>query len=187
MGGLLIFRILWGLVGPRHARFSSFVRRPSAAARYLAAALRGRPEHHTGHNPAGALAILALLLLAFAITATGWANYADLSGRWLGKTHEALANVMLAVVGIHLAGVLMGNWLHRENLVRAMITGRKAAPPHEAARSAWRSVAAVMVVAVFGFWTFQWQQARGGFQPAQAMAAGAHHADLHRDHDRDDD
>jgi cytochrome b len=186
MAGLLAFRIVWGLVGPRHARFSSFVRGPSAAARYLANALRGRPDHHTGHNPAGAIAIVALLLLAFAVTATGWANYADLGGRWLGKTHEAIASVMLAVVGIHVAGVLVGSWLHRENLVRAMITGRKAAPPHEATRRAWRSVAAVMVLAVLGFWTFQWQQAPGGFELTQA-APGTQHRHAERDHDRDDD
>ncbi len=186
MAGLLAFRIVWGFVGPRHARFSSFVRRPSAAARYLASALRGRPEHHTGHNPAGALAIVALLLLAFAVTATGWANYADLGGRWLGETHEALASVMLAVVGIHLAGVLVGSWLHRENLVRAMITGRKAAPPHEATRTAWRSVAAALVLAVLGFWTFQWQQARGGLELAQTAPA-AQHRHAERDHDRNDD
>lgn len=186
MAGLLAFRIVWGLVGPRHARFSSFVRGPAAAARYLVAALRGRPEHHTGHNPAGALAIVALLLLAFAVTVSGWADYADLGGRWLGETHEALASAMLAVVAIHLAGVLAGSWLHRENLVRSMITGRKAAPPHEATRNAWRSVAAAMLLAVLGFWIFQWRQAPGGVELARAASA-ADHRQLHRDHDGDDD
>ena len=57
MAGLVAFRVLWGLVGTRHARFSSFVRGPAAIARYLRGLVGGRPEHHAGHNPAGALAI----------------------------------------------------------------------------------------------------------------------------------
>ena len=80
MAGLVLFRILWGLVGTRHARFSSFVRGPRAIKSYLVALLRGRPEHHVGHNPAGALAILLLLGLTLAITASGWATFNDLGG-----------------------------------------------------------------------------------------------------------
>lgn len=182
MAGLVAFRLIWGLVGPRHARFSSFVRGPAAVARYLGAALRGRPEHHTGHNPAGAVAIVALLVLAAAVTATGWANFNDLGGHWLEEVHEAAATLMLAVVGVHLAGVLLGSWLHRENLVGAMITGRKAGTPQEAARSAWRTVAALMLVAVLGFWAMQWQAAPvAGPDGSPSNAAAARH------HDRDED
>lgn len=182
MAGLVAFRLIWGLVGPRHARFSSFVRGPAAVARYLGAALRGRPEHHTGHNPAGAIAIVALLVLAAAVTATGWANFNDLGGHWLEEVHEAAATLMLAVVGVHLAGVLLGSWLHRENLVGAMITGRKAGTPQEATRSAWRTVAALMLVAVLGFWAMQWQTAPAvGADGSPSNAAAARH------HDRDDD
>jgi hypothetical protein len=64
---------------------------------------------------------------------------------------------MLALVGVHVAAVLLGGWLHHENLVGAMITGRKSGRPEEGIRHAWRSVAAVMVVAVLGFWWLQWQ------------------------------
>ena len=71
MAGLVAFRILWGLVGTRHARFASFVRGPAAVARYLGSLLRGRPEHHSGHNPAGALAIVALLVLTLAVSRVG--------------------------------------------------------------------------------------------------------------------
>lgn len=176
MAGLLGFRVFWGLVGPLHARFASFVRRPSAAARYVRAALRGRPEHHTGHNPAGALAIMALLVLTFAVAATGWANFNDLGGPWLEEVHEAAASLMLAVVGVHLAGVVVGSWLHRENLVRAMVTGRKLGTPQEATRSAWRSVAALLLAGVLGFWVLQWQTGpeAGG---ALSEAASRHHDD----------
>jgi cytochrome b len=125
--GLVAFRLLWGFVGPRHARFSSFVRGPAAVARYLRSLLAGRPEHHLGHNPAGAVAIVLLLALAALAGASGWAVYCDLGGEWLEEAHEFLAGAMLAVVGVHLAGVAVASWLHRENLARAMLTGRKNA------------------------------------------------------------
>jgi len=178
LAGLVAFRILWGLVGTRHARFASFVRGPGAIARYLGSLLRGRPEHHSGHNPAGALAIVALVLLALAVSASGWATYQDIGGHWLEEAHEAAASLMLAVVGVHVAGVVVGSWLHRENLVRSMVTGRKAASPQDAIRSAWRSVAALMVVAVIGFWGLQWQGApAAGGMAEQSVAAAPHHDD----------
>jgi cytochrome b len=180
MAGLVVFRLVWGLVGTRHARFSSFVRGPAAAARYVDAALLGEPEHHTGHNPAGALAIVALLLLALAVTASGWGKYAGHGGHWLEEVHEVAASVMLGLVGVHLAGVLVGSWLHRESLVRAMITGRKFGRPQDAARSAWRSVAAVMLVAVIGFWALQWQGSPGRASvEASPPASARHHARGH--------
>lgn len=159
VAGLMVFRILWGLVGTRHARFSSFVRGPEAVARYLGSLLRGRPEHHAGHNPAGALVIVALLGLALAVVASGWATYNELFGGWLEEAHEALATGMLAVVGVHVAGVLLGSWLHRENLIGAMITGRKPVRPDEGIRHAWHAVAVLMLVAAPGFWWLQWHGA----------------------------
>lgn len=179
IAALVGFRIVWGLIGTRPARFSSFVRGPAAVARYIGAAVRGQPEHHTSHNPAGALAIMALLLLAAAVTATGWANYNEIGGHSMEEVHEVAANLMIAIVGVHLAGVLLGSWLHRENLVRAMITGRKGGRPREAARSAWRSVAALLVAAVLGFWALQWNAApageRAGGAPASAATRGHGH------------
>ena len=75
MAGLVASASLWGLVGTRHARFSSFVRGPAPRSRLRCAALlQGQPEHHVGHNPAGALAIVALLGLALVVTAAGWAD-----------------------------------------------------------------------------------------------------------------
>lgn len=183
MLGLVGFRILWGLVGTRHARFASFVRGPAAAARYLGAVLRGQPEHHTGHNPAGALAIVALLGLTLAVTASGWATFNDVGGGWLAGAHEAAANLMLALVGVHVAAVLLSSWLHRENLVGAMISGRKPGRPEDGVRSAWRSVAALMLAAVLGFWWLQWQAAPQGDGLAERPAASAKIKHHDRDHD----
>jgi len=182
VAGLVVFRILWGLIGTRHARFSSFVRGPRAAADYLGSLLRGRPERHAGHNPAGALAIVALLGLALAVVASGWATYNDRFGGWIEEAHEALATGMLAVVGVHVAGVLLGSWLHRENLVGAMITGRKPVGPEEGIRHAWHAVAVLMLVAAPGFWWLQWQGAAAdGFTDRPIAAAKA----VQRAHDDD--
>jgi len=125
MLGLVAFRVLWGFVGPANARFANFVRGPAAVARYLRSLLTDRPERHLGHNPAGAVAIILLLALAALAGFTGWAAYEGLGGEWLEESHEFLASAMLTVVGVHLAGVVVASWLHRENLVRAMLTGRK--------------------------------------------------------------
>jgi len=176
MAGLLVFRVVWGLVGTRHARFASFVRGPAAVVGYLRSLASGQPEHHVGHNPAGAVAIVALLGLTGLVTAAGWATYNDLGGEWLGELHEGAANAMLAVIGVHVAGVLIGSWMHRDNLIGAMFSGRKPGLPQDAVRSAWRSVAVLMLAAVLGFWALQWQSA-----PAPGAAMSASH------HDRDDD
>lgn len=180
MVGLVAFRVAWGLVGTRYARFSSFVRGPAAIASYVRGLIRGRPEHHVGHNPAGALAIIALLGLTLVVTAAGWATYNEVGGKWLEELHEGAANVMLAVVGVHVAGVLIGTWLHHDNLVGAMLTGRKPGRPDDAVRSAWRSVAVLMLGAVLAFWTLQWQSA-----PAPSAANGSSMSTRH--HDRDED
>jgi cytochrome b len=183
LGGLVAFRLLWGLVGSRHARFASFVRGPRAVLRNLAAMLRGQPEHHVGHNPVGALAIVAMLGLALLIVGSGWALYNDIGGDRFEDLHEAAAELMLAVVAVHVVGVALASLLHRENLVGAMFSGRKAAPPADGIRSAWRSVAALMLAAVLGFWSWQWQQAPDG---AGLVATDAHGAGP-RGHDADDD
>lgn len=159
MAGLIVFRLLWGIVGTRHARFSAFVRGPSAAWRYVRSLVNGQPEHHTGHNPAGALAIVALLALGALTTLSGWANYQEIGGEWLEELHEGAGNAMLAIVLLHVTGVLVSSFVHHENLVRAMITGRKPVAPSEGIAQAWRSVAVVMLVAVLGFWWLQWRDA----------------------------
>lgn len=182
MAALVVFRLVWGIVGTRYARFSNFVRGPRAVAAYLGGMLRGHTRPPTGHNPAGALAIVALLGLALAVTASGWATYQDVGGHWLEEVHEAAANLMLGMVGVHVAGVLLASWLHRDNLVGAMITGRKPGRPEDGVRSAWRSVGILMLAAVLGFWWMQWQGAPAGTTGGPAAVSGKAAGQ-----DRDDD
>jgi cytochrome b len=175
MAGLVVFRLLWGLCGTRHARFANFVRGPKTVWRYLGSLLRGQPEHHTGHNPAGAMAIIGLLGLAAAVTLSGWATYNEVWSGWPEELHEGIANAMMALIGLHVAGVIAASWTHRENLVGAMITGRKPGTPDEALRRAWHGVAALMIAAVLAFWWWQWQSPIGGAPVSDRSAAAARH------------
>lgn len=170
VGGLIVFRLLWGLIGTRHARFASFVRGPAAVLRYLRSLLSGQPEHHVGHNPAGALSIVALLALGAMLVFTGWSTYNEVGGDWLEELHEGVANTMLAVVLVHIAAVLLSSRLHHENLVRAMITGRKQGEPTESARRPWRVLGVLLLAAVLAFWVQQWRS-------APTAATGAQYSD----------
>jgi cytochrome b len=136
MAALILFRLVWGLVGSRYARFASFVSSPRAALDYLRGLVSGRGQHWIGHNPAGGYAILALLGLGLLSAGSGWLTYQDF-GEWAEELHEALASAMLAAVGIHLIGVLVGSLAHRENLVASMVNGRKRGEPGKAIARPW--------------------------------------------------
>lgn len=124
---LIAVRLVWGLIGTSHARFASFVAGPAALVRYLVGLVRGRPERFLGHNPAGAAMILALLATLAVVAGTGWLMTTDRfwGVGWVEELHEGSAWFALALVGVHVLGVVVSSLLHRENLVRAMITGRK--------------------------------------------------------------
>ncbi|MFH1661289.1 MAG: cytochrome b/b6 domain-containing protein [Pseudomonadota bacterium] len=149
-----LFRLPWGFIGSRYARFVEFVRGPASVIDYLRSLIRLEPDHHTGHNPAGGWAIMLLLGLGIATGVVGWAMYNELGGEWLEDLHEGLAATMLTVVFIHVAGIISGSLLHGENLVRAMITGHKQGSPDEAIPSA-RPLAAIFLlvwVAAASWW-----------------------------------
>ncbi|MEN8174416.1 MAG: cytochrome b/b6 domain-containing protein [Pseudomonadota bacterium] len=119
---LVGLRTLWGLIGSRHARFGDFLSGPAYTRAYLQGLRSGRPEHFVGHNPAGGWMVIALL---GALTVTGLTGIM-LDGREVWEElHELAANATLFLVGLHLAGVLFATVLHRENLIKAMWTGRK--------------------------------------------------------------
>ncbi len=128
--GLIAFRLLWGLFGPRYARFRQFVRSPGAVVAYFKDFLIGRERRYLGHNPAGGAMIVALIVSLAALCLTGWMYSLDMfwGSDWLEEVHEVLANLLLVLVGLHVAGVILASLKHHENLVRAMVTGRKRAP-----------------------------------------------------------
>lgn len=125
--GAVVLRLLWGLVGSRYARWSQFLRGPRATARYTTALLQGRAPRYVGHNPLGAWMIAALMLALLATAASGWLMTTDalFGAEWIEELHEALAIGLALLAALHVAGVVLSSWLHHENLVLAMWTGRK--------------------------------------------------------------
>lgn len=127
---LLGLRLVWGFIGPSHARFSSFARGPRAILVFLKATLRLKAPRHLGHNPAGGAMALALMAALAVVASSGVAlTVPALDGaRWVEALHEGAVAATLGLVALHLVGVLVASLEHGENLVRAMITGRKRAP-----------------------------------------------------------
>lgn len=127
--GLIAFRIVWGLVGPHHARFWTFIYHPSTVIGFLKDSVAMKAKRYIGHNPAGgAMVIVLLLLLAFQ-TATGYAMLLERFDKyaWIEDVHGASANILLALVILHVLGVVLASFEHKENLARSMVTGRKRA------------------------------------------------------------
>jgi cytochrome b len=120
-------RVLWGLVGSRHARFADFVPTPSRFLGYVRDVVQGRERRHVGHNPAGGAMVVALLSIVALLGLTGWMMGLDAfwGVDWVEELHEGLANLGLGLVALHLAGVAWESVRHHENLVKAMVTGRK--------------------------------------------------------------
>ncbi|NOX92164.1 MAG: cytochrome B [Gammaproteobacteria bacterium] len=149
IAGLLVFRLIWGLVGSHHARFTDFVKRPREVWAYLKSIVGQHPRRYLGHNPAGGAMVIALLLSLVLVTVSGIALYgadesagplavslAGMSEFWvdvLEEVHEFFANATLALVFFHVLGVLIASLQHKENLVKSMIDGRKPADEEGAA------------------------------------------------------
>lgn len=158
IAGLVVFRLIWGFVGGRYARFTQFLTGPGKTLAYFSDMAQGKERRYLGHNPAGAAMIVALLAALAGTAFTGWlmeepdrmAMLPDLpqivAPAWadddhddnkrdgegdeavLEELHEAFANMMLLLVALHIGGVVLASFRHNENLARAMVTGDKRAP-----------------------------------------------------------
>lgn len=130
---LVALRVAWGWVGPRYARFRQFVRSPAVTLRYAGEALARKEPRYLGHNPLGGWMILALLAAVTATGLTGWLYTTDAywGVEWLGNVHESLSDLLFALAGLHILGVLTASRRHRENLIAAMLHGRKRPSAHD--------------------------------------------------------
>lgn len=136
--GLIMFRVVWGFIGSYHARFINFVRAPSAVFVYAKGLLKPNGKHFLGHNPMGALSVLALLgTLAFqAITGLFSNDDIMLEGPYANTVSKALSDqithlhklnseLILILIGLHLAAIIFYSFYKKERLVKAMLTGDK--------------------------------------------------------------
>ena len=126
---VIAVRFFWGWVGPRHARFSDWVRGPRAVSRYLRERLVGLSRRQLGHNPGAAAMMLALLAGVVLVGVTGWLQTTDrfFGAEWLEEFHEVLAYSVLVLVGLHVVAAISESLHYRENLIASMFHGRKRA------------------------------------------------------------
>lgn len=138
VGILIVARILWGFLGSAHARFTDFVYDPATTLAYVRQLVRMRGRRYLGHSPGGGYMVIALLVFVAATVVSGLIVYggdqgagplagivSKDTGEALEEVHELLANIALALIFIHVSAVIFASFVHRENLVRAMITGYK--------------------------------------------------------------
>ena len=144
---LVALRVLWGLVGSRHSRFSEFPLHPRELAGYLGGAVFAKTRRYPGNNPGSAAAAVAMFVLIGLLFASG----AGLGGEALEEAHETMAWALLATVCLHLAGIAWHTIRHRENIALSMITGNKAGDPRDAITSA-RAPAGLVLTAAAGAW-----------------------------------
>ena len=166
VGGIVVWRVVWGLSGPQRARFSDFVTGPMGSVRYLVSLMTGHAKRYAGHSPAGGAMVVALLVSLALTVVTGLVaeqgegkaslghgragivtqafadqergtrvgNRGEEHESAIGEAHAVLANITLALIVFHILGVALASFVHRENLVRAMVTGEKrtddAEPDH---------------------------------------------------------
>jgi len=127
---LILARIVWGFVGPRHALFSDFVCSPPVIFRYTRDMLHRRAPRYLGHNPAGGAMIIALLATLAVLCVTGIMMTTDAfwGVQWVDDLHATASNIALVLVALHVGGVIFSSIEHGDNLVRAMVTGFKRSP-----------------------------------------------------------
>jgi cytochrome b len=156
--GVVSYRIIWGFIGSRYALFSSFIHTPKRVFTYLCSYLpraagtggTGKTRvRHIGHNPAGGWAVVLLLLSAGLAAASGILAYHLPDTRDIGELHEWLADSAVALVAIHLVGVLVSSLAHRENLVVSMLTGSKKGKPGQGISSTHVVAAVALCMWIF--------------------------------------
>lgn len=131
---LVLFRLVWGLIGTKYARFSQFIKCPKEIIGHLKSMLSSHQDATPGHNPAGGIVMLGLMAIILLIGLTGYWSVKEFLGNLMSEAHEAIASLALALVIVHIAAALLMSILQKENLVRAMVTGKKHGLPEQAIR-----------------------------------------------------
>ncbi len=138
---LIILRIIWGFIGSQHARFADFIARPNEIIAYIKDVIHLRAKHYLGHNPAGGAMVIALLFslsmtLLFGLLTYGTAEFSgplaslaysvsNSTANSFKEVHEFFANFTLFLAFLHVAGVAIASFQHKENLVKSMVKKKK--------------------------------------------------------------
>lgn len=190
LAGLLGFRLLYGMVGPRHARLSLMWRKLAGLPAWLSSLKPGQAggwaqlTGRHGQNLLMALAITAMLALVLPLTLSGYLNYNEVGGDWTEELHELAGNALLVLVLGHLGLLLLLSLLRRKNQALPMLTGRTPGPGPDLVRHNARWLAGLLRVAVLGYWTWEWQQA---VNAAPVLQTSGRLQGEGEDHDQDTD
>ena len=184
MAGLLGFRVIYGLLGPRQARLSLLLRKLAGGPQWVQSSLSavrnpsaGAVNWRQGQYLLMALAVVSLLALVLPLTLSGYATYNEWGGDWLEELHEFVGNTFLLVVLGHLALIAGLSWLRRKNLAMNMLSGRVEGAGPDLVQRNHGLLATLLLVAVLAFWTWEWQQA------PQGLVSGASSHSIHASDD----
>jgi cytochrome b len=155
---LVLFRIIWGIVGTRYARFSQFIKGPAETIHHIKSLMTGSEHSGLGHNPAGALVMISLMILILLIGLTGYWSIKEFLGDVMSEAHETIANITLVVVVIHVAAAIIMSFLQKENLVKSMLSGKKEGTSDQAIRYPMYLLGALLAIA----WAYSFYLIVGG-------------------------
>lgn len=191
LGGLLVARGVWGVVGPRHARWSALWGKLKGLGAWWNGVLAGQPSWRQAQNLYMALSVVAVLLLITPVVLSGYVTYQEWTGEWMEEVHEFFGNFMLMAVLAHLAGVVMLSLLRCRNLAAPMLTGRVEGIGADLIKSNHGPLAVLLLAAVLSFWGWQWLTSPQGAGDAPAHAelgaSGLHPAAGKAQSEDDDD
>jgi len=131
---LILFRIIWGIVGTRYARFTEFIKGPTETMQHIKSLFTGNDHLGLGHNPVGALVMISLMILILLIGVTGYWSIKEFLGEYMTGAHEAISNIALGFVAIHVVAAVIMSFLQKENLIKSMVTGEKQGTSDQAIR-----------------------------------------------------
>lgn len=155
-GLLVVFRIIWGVIGSKYARFSNFIKGPKGIYHHVVNMMKFKfDEPYLGHNPLGAVVMVGLMLLTLATVATGYLNLSEILGESSEELHEGIASIMMTVVIVHILAAIMMSLIQKENLPRAMVTGRKTSSNQSLAIKSSHLIVGLLLLAIAGyfFWS----------------------------------
>lgn len=182
MAGLLSFRVIYGLLGPRQARLSLLLRKLAGGPQWVRSTLSaargesaGSVNWRQGQYLLMALAVVSLLALVLPLTLSGYATYNEWGGDWLEELHEFVGNTFLVVVLGHLALIAGLSLLRRKNLAMNMVSGRVEGAGPDLVQRNHGLLAMLLLAAVLAFWAWEWQQSPKGLVPAQTWSGASTH------------
>lgn len=175
MAGLLAWRVVYGLVGPRPVRWSTLWNKLTAGRQWLRqfpmGVLKGQITWAGGQNALMAAAIASMLLMVLPLFLTGYAAFNEWGGEWLAELHELVGNGFLMLVLGHLGLLLLLSLLRRKNQALPMLSGRLPGPGPDVVKSNRSWLALLLLAAVLTYWTWEWQQAPQGLVSINAVGA----------------